>query len=86
MLYKRILKCPRKKFKELDPWRKRGPVGKLRNMLKYISWTGQRQQMFEKIQGNCDPAKVYKLVEDQETRWNSSYDMIERLRCSEPRG
>ena len=29
MLYKRILKWPRKKLKELDPWRKRGPVEKL---------------------------------------------------------
>lgn len=74
-------------MKELDPWRKRGPVEKLRNMVKYITWTGQRQQLFEKIQGieiaslpDGDPAKVYYhyVVEDQEIRWNSSYDVIER--------
>lgn len=61
-------------------------MGKLHNIVKYITWTGQRQQLFEKIQGienanlsEDDPAKkIYKLVEDQETRWNSSYDMIER--------
>jgi hypothetical protein len=76
----------KEELKELELWRKRGPVGKLHNIVKYITWTGQRQQLFEKIQEievaslpDGDPAKkVYKLVEDQDTRWNSSYDMIER--------
>ena len=73
-------------LKDLEIWRKKGPIGKLHNIVKYISWSSQRQQLFEKIQEieiarlpDGDPEKrLYKLVEDQETRWNSSYDMIDR--------
>jgi hypothetical protein len=76
----------KEELKNIEPWRKRGPVGKLHNAVKYITFTGQRQQLFEKIQGieiaslsEDDPAKkIYKLVEDQETCWNPSYDMVER--------
>lgn len=75
----------KEELKDLELWRKKGPIGKLHNIVKYIRWSGQREQLFEKIQEieisslpSDDPAKkIYKLVEDQETRWNSSYDMIE---------
>jgi hypothetical protein len=76
----------KEELRDLEMWRKKGPIGKLHNIVKYIKWTSQRQQLFEKIQEleisslrDGDPAKkIYKLVEDQDTRWNSSYDMIER--------
>jgi hypothetical protein len=70
-------------LKDLEIWRKKGPVGKLHNIVKYIGGSGQRQQVFEKIQklqnlGLDEEATTYQLVEDQETRWNSSYSMMER--------
>lgn len=76
----------KEELKELELWRKKGPIGKLHNIVMYITCTGQRQQLFEKLQEieisslrDDDPAKkIYKLIEDQDTRWNSSYDMIER--------
>jgi hypothetical protein len=76
----------KEELNDLELWRKKGPVGKLHNIVKYITWTGQRQQLFEKLQAieiaslpDDDPAKkIYKLVEDQDTRWSSTYDMIER--------
>src|SRR5690348_8736732 len=76
----------KEELKDLEIWRKKGPIGKLHNIVKYISWSSQRQHLFEEIQEieiarlpDNDPAKkICKLVEDQETRWNSSYDMIER--------
>jgi hypothetical protein len=76
----------KEELKDLELWRKKGPIGKLHNIIKYIRWSGQREQLFEKIQEieisslpSDDPAKkIYKLVKDQETHWNSSYDMIKR--------
>ena len=44
--------------KELELWRKRGPVGKLHNVVKYIRITPQRRQEFEeKVRGELETQK-----------------------------
>jgi hypothetical protein len=72
------LQQAKEELKDLELWRK-GPVGKLHNIVKYICWSGQREQLFEKLQeieisslpDDHPIKKIYKLVEDQDTRWNS---------------
>jgi len=68
--------------KELNIWRKRGPVGKLHNVVMFICRTPQRREFFGKIKGftleegaNFDHLN---LVTDNATRWNSLYAMINR--------
>jgi hypothetical protein len=67
---------------ELGRWRKKGPTGKLHNVVKYITASPQRIETFEGIQrrnsaGEKDGA-VLKLVKDNFTRWNSVDDCAVR--------
>jgi hypothetical protein len=57
-------------LRHMDVWRRKGPCGKLHNIVKYIERSPQRI-----VHGK---AEVYRLVEDNETRWNSMDDCIER--------
>ena len=68
-------------------WRKKGPVGKLHNVVKYIQDSDQRRKQFERIQlfeltmvedDKASREKTYRLIDDCNTRWNSSHDMIRR--------
>lgn len=66
-------------------WRKKGPCGKLHNIVKYINRSPQRIGQFEDCQRRliaptreAGKAEVYKLVEDNDTRWNSMGNCIER--------
>lgn len=65
-------------------WRRKGPNGKLHNIVKYITRSPQRIQRFEAIQlrNLClrpdDKKHVYKLVQDNATRWNSYYACARR--------
>ena len=68
-------------MKELRTWRKRGPVGKLHNLVVYIQRTPQRRHAFEQILNSPDQQEDFnhlQLVADNATRWNSLYDMIIR--------
>jgi hypothetical protein len=69
-------------LKELKLWRKRGPLGKLHNIIIFICRTPQRRERFANIRsfdsiekGDFDHLQ---LVVDNATRWNSLYAMIER--------
>ena len=69
-------------MKELKLWRKRGPLGKLHNIVIFICRTPQRRERFANIRsfdasekGDFDHLQ---LVVDNATRWNSLYAMIER--------
>ena len=68
-------------------WRKKGPVGRLHNVVKYIQDSDQRRKRFERIQlvelatvedDGKSREKTYQLIDDCNTRWNSSHDMIRR--------
>ncbi|KAK8912227.1 putative AC transposase [Metarhizium anisopliae] len=56
---------------EVENWRKRGAIGKLHNIVVYITWTPQRLQTFTTLSDGL------RLRRDNDTRWNSWYKMVE---------
>ncbi len=56
---------------EVEKWRKRGAIGKLHNIVVYITWTPQRLQTFTILSDG------FRLRRDNDTRWNSWYKMVE---------
>ncbi|KAF5493178.1 hypothetical protein CGCF413_v010406 [Colletotrichum fructicola] len=74
--------------RDLEHWRSKGPVGKLHNVVKFIRASPQRCERFLEIsQEDHDstdftifdesPAEL-KLMLNNDTRWNSTYMMIQR--------
>jgi hypothetical protein len=72
---------------ELNTWRRKGPIGKLHNIIRYISHSEARQTAFIRLQeaafesrvDNEDPKQQpLHLIKDNVTRWNSWYDAAER--------
>jgi hypothetical protein len=69
-------------------WSKRGPVGKLHNLIKWIKASPQRLEAFRIAAKESHEAQGFRLSEDptfelslrqnNATRWNSTYLMIER--------
>ena len=58
--------------KDIEQWRKRGAIGKLHNIVVYITWSPQRLQTFTALTDGL------RLLRDNDTRWNSWYKMVER--------
>ena len=75
-------------LQQLEVWRNKGPLGKLHNVIVYIKHTDQRIQVFNDIQrleytsvhpdDSTASKKIYSLIRDNKTRWNSFYDSIKR--------
>jgi hypothetical protein len=73
---------------DLQHWRKKGPIGKLHNFVKWVRSTPQRSEYFKLIVKDEEANSGYSLAEEStaelelvlnnETRWNSTYLMIER--------
>jgi hypothetical protein len=74
---------------ELQAWRKKGPVGKLHNKVVFIRRTPQRRELFLSFSDDLDMRELVlaldssdeantMLVQDNDTRWNSTYLMIDR--------
>lgn len=72
---------------ELQMWRKKGPIGKLHNLIRYIFSSESRRALFEKVQREQPEVlrserlrskEAYELKHDNLTRWNSWYDAAER--------
>jgi hypothetical protein len=61
----RILKAALPSKEELDAWQKKGPLGKLYNLVVYIQHTPQRHTKFSALSHGLG------LVRDNLTRWNS---------------
>ncbi|KJZ73349.1 hypothetical protein HIM_07353 [Hirsutella minnesotensis 3608] len=57
-------------LKEIEAWRKRGPLGKLHNFVVFVQSSVQRRQKFLAISHNR------KLARDNDTRWSSWYTML----------
>ena len=86
-----LLSAQDEELRHMDVWRRKGPCGKLHNIVKYIKRSPQRIEQFEDIQRRlisptrpAGRAEVYKLVEDNDTRWNSMDDCIERALHLQP--
>ncbi|KJZ74134.1 hypothetical protein HIM_05666 [Hirsutella minnesotensis 3608] len=58
-------------LKEIEAWRKKGPLGKLHNFVVFIQRNVQRSQKFMAISHNR------KLARDNDTRWSSWYVMLQ---------
>ncbi|OAQ57447.1 transposase-like protein [Purpureocillium lilacinum] len=56
---------------EVEQWRRRGAIGKLHNIVVYITWTPQRLKAFTALTDGL------RLRRDNDTRWNSWYRMVE---------
>ncbi|KAF4332993.1 ribonuclease H [Fusarium beomiforme] len=72
---------------DLGHWRTKGPIGKLRNIVKFIRSSPQRSEQFKRVAREQDHEEYRLCVEstaelevvmNNETRWNSTYMMIER--------
>jgi hypothetical protein len=72
---------------ELMTWRRQGPIGKLHNLIRYITHSTKRRNAFKAIQKRYlksrrehpdEPIRLLELVPDNVTRWNSWYDAAER--------
>ncbi|PNP86372.1 hypothetical protein FNYG_00288 [Fusarium nygamai] len=73
---------------DLRHWRKKGRVGKIHNVVKFIRSSPQRCELFKRISRENDEAQEYLLasestaelevVMNNDTRWNSTYLMISR--------
>jgi hypothetical protein len=70
---------------ELQQWRRKGPIGKLHNVVYWINRSPQRCERFEALQRRLitpyrpeEKKDTYGLIKDVETRWNSFYHSAER--------
>lgn len=72
---------------ELASWRRKGPIGKLHNLIKYILHSTERQDAFLSMQTlPTEPSLTHPrrsqqplhLIRDNLTRWNSWYDAAVR--------
>jgi hypothetical protein len=57
-------------LKEIEEWRKKGPLGKLHNFVVFIQRSTQRINKFLALSQNRH------LARDNNTRWNSWYTML----------
>jgi hypothetical protein len=76
--------------RELRLWRKRGVVGKLHNIVRFVRASPQRRELMKSLAGNKLDDDCYQLFEEErasidlelmqnnETRWNSTFLMIQR--------
>ena len=65
----------------LAAWRKKGPVGRLHNLVVHIKHNNARMKYFESKQreaADSDSVRLYRAVLNGGVRWNSTYDMIKR--------
>lgn len=70
---------------QLTLWRRRGPIGKLHNVIHWINRSPQRHGRFISLQKQLiapirpdGKKEAYQLITDVTTRWNSFYDSAKR--------
>lgn len=61
-------------------WPKKGPYGRLRNILTYICWTQQRRKEFGSLIREQSPGiTVFATITVNVTRWNADFRAIQRV-------
>jgi hypothetical protein len=70
----------RNEIAKLQAWRKKGPIGKLHNIVLHARATPRRREFFASKQKEANPdyKRLYELVTNGGIRWNSTCDMLER--------
>ena len=65
---------------KLKAWRKKGPIGKLHNIVVHARATPSRREFFKSKQREAQPdaERLYQLIVNGGIRWNSTCDMLER--------
>jgi hypothetical protein len=63
---------------KLKAWRKQGPIGKLHNIVVFIRRSPQRREAFLRLAASHEEYAKLMLIQDNSTRWNSVYMMIDR--------
>lgn len=65
---------------EVEAWRRKGPLGKLHNIINWISRSPQRRERFqEKVKKSLGPGtKALSLIRGNTTRWGGDYDSLLR--------
>jgi len=67
-------------YTTLQAWRKKGPIGKLHNLVFHATRTPARREFFKSKQKEAygDTKRLYALVVNGGIKWNSTCDMLER--------
>jgi hypothetical protein len=73
-----VLKSLAREQEELKAWKKRGPIGKLHNIVVFIRRSPQRREAFLRVAQADDEFKKLMLKQDNATRWNSVYAIIDK--------
>ena len=72
-----------KENKDLEQWRKVGPVGRLRNIIVWVRGSPQRRESFSQVVhtmfGNSTHAR--ELILGNVTRWTGDHDALKRAVC-----
>jgi len=64
---------------QLLHWRRRGPYGRLRNIITFICRTPQRREDFAKVTRETSPdIRVFAPIAANDTRWNGDFQAIKR--------
>ena len=68
------------KVEELETWRRKGPLGKLHNIIVWISRSPQRRDRFAaRVKQSLGPStKALSLINGNSTRWRGDYDSLKR--------
>lgn len=70
---------PDEEHRQLREWRKKGPLGKLHNIITYIRRTPQRLDQFSAALQSTYPGKTIVLpIVGNLTRWSSDYESLKR--------
>jgi len=64
----------------LETWRRKGPLGKLHNIIVWISHSPQRRDRFaERVKQSLGPStNALSLINRNSTRWGGDYDSLKR--------
>ena len=79
--FEATLRSSNDELEHLKAWRKKGPVGKLHNIVIHARATPARREFFMSKQREAsseDSKRLYQLVVNGGIRWNSTCDMLER--------
>ena len=57
-------------------WREQGAIGKLHNIVYYITRSEKRRRAFERAQKVDSSELTIHLIKDVSVRWNSTFEMI----------